>query len=334
MIKRITLLCLTLIMLLTCMAGCGKSYTTWSLEIDGELVPVETLLKVDSTDVSLFEYRFYFASMKAKADNGDDSYWIGNDDAKEKLVKDTLDAICYDIAKERLMESLNIGLSRKEKREVKQFIREYKSDYTDEQWKKLLADSYMDEAFYEELNYRSKYDSVIQDYYFSEATGTPLKLSDVLSYMQENYYHYKYIYVKYDYDGTQTNKEMIQTVLDKINKGEEFEKLMQAYSRDYTADTAKIGTYILKVGVSPVVDAVSALEEGQTSSIIEADNGYYIYKRYDINVEDARQSLDEFKSLCMSDFIAEKINEIVKNFKIEYVSDLYDKITIESLLHD
>jgi hypothetical protein len=73
---------------------------------------------------------------------------------------------------------------------------------------------------------------------------------------------------------------MIQTVLDKINKGEEFEKLMQAYSRDYTADMAKIGTYILKVGLSPVVDAVSALEEGQISSIIEADNGYYICRHH------------------------------------------------------
>lgn len=334
MIKRIALICLTLIMLLTCMAGCGKTYTTWSLEIDGELVPVQTLLNIDSKDISLFEYRFYFASLKAKYDGGDDDYWVSNEDAREKLFKETLDAICYDIAKERLMDSLDIGLSRKEKRGVKDFIREYKADYTDEQWKKILADSYMDEALYEELNYRSKYDSIIQDYYFSEATGTPLKLSDVLSYMQENYYHYKYIYIKFDYDGTQTNKEMINTVYDKLNKGEEFEKLMQTYSRDYTADTAKIGMYILKDGISPIVDAVSTLEEGQVSSIIEADNGYYIYKRFDINIEDARQSLDEFKSLCMKDFVAEKVNAIADDFKIEYVSDLYDKITIESLLHD
>lgn len=105
------------------------------------------------------------------------------------------------------------------------------------------------------------------------------------------------------------------------------------YSRDYSEDVAKTGLFILKDGTSTVIDAVSKLEIGQSSGILEQSDGYYIYMRYDITEDDAKQNLQEFKEQYMSDFVSEKVNEFIKKQNVEYVSEYYNKISIETLLH-
>lgn len=329
--KKIICLFFTAFFVMSCMAGCTDKMTTWSLVIDGENIPVDTLITINSEKISLFEYRFYFASLKETADDGDDSYWVSNQDARDKLIKDTLNAIRYDYAKAELAKSLGLENNKNDKSTINSYIKEYKSMYTSSEWQDLLEDSYMDEAFYRKYNLEMLYDSKIEDYYFGDNGEYKLDVSKVLEYMQ-GYYHYKYIYVKFDYDDTQTNKELITSLSEQLANGAKFEDLM-IYSRDYTEDFAKAGYYMKKDGVSPVIDAVSKLEVGETSEIIEQDNGYYIYKRYDVTEDEAKQNLTEFKEQYMSEFIAEKVNEFVKKQKIEYVSEYYNKISIETLLH-
>lgn len=330
--KNIAYIFIAVMLLLCCTVGCTAKPTTWSLIIDGNEIPVDTVLTVNSEKISLFEYRFYFASLKETADNGDDSYWLSNQDARDKLIKDTLNAIRYDRAKVELAQSLGIKLTKEDKTAINNYVKKYKSMYTDKEWQDLLDESYMDEAFYTQYNMESLYDDKLEDYYFGNESGNKLTVSRVFDYMQE-YYHYKYIYVKFDYDNTDTNQKLIENISQQLADGAKFEDMM-VYSRDYTEDYANKGYYIKKEGVSPVIDNVSKLEVGEISNIIKQDNGYYIYKRYDITEDDAKDNLAEFKEQYMSEFISKKVMEIVEKQKIEYISEYYNKISIETLLHN
>ncbi len=330
--KKIACFLLATLILLSCMAGCESGSTVWSLVINNENIPIETLLTINSEKISLFEYRFYFALRKKAADGGDDSYWISNQDARDKLITDTLNAIRYDRAKAELANSLGLKITRGDKSDVKKYVKNYKSVYTAEKWQQMLDESYLDEALFIKRNYNVLYDSKLEDYYFGDNGENKLTLSTTYEYMK-GFYHYKYIYVKLDYDNTNTNKDLMTSLKKQLDDGAKFEDLM-VYSRDYTEDSAKTGYYIKQKGVSPAIDAVSKLEVGQVSDVIENDNGYYIYKRYDITEDDVRQNLQEFKNQYIADFIDEKVNELIKKQEIEYVSEYYNKISIETLLHD
>lgn len=329
--KKIACFFVVTLLIVGCMTGCASKMTVWSLAINGENVPIDTLLSINSEDISLFEYRFYFYTMKLATDNGDDSYWVSNQDARDKLISDTLDAIRYDYARKELAKSLGLNITKSDKKEVKKFIKETKSIYTADKWQELLDSAHMDEVLYEKYNYSGLYSDKLNEYYFGDESGNKITVSTIYEYMQK-YYHYKYIYIKYDYDETQTNKELAESIVDKLANGAKFEELM-VYSRDYSEDVAKTGLFILKDGTSTVIDAVSKLEIGQSSGILEQSDGYYIYMRYDITEDDAKQNLQEFKEQYMSDFVSEKVNEFIKKQNIEYVSEYYNKISIETLLH-
>lgn len=329
--KKIACYFVVTLLIVGCMVGCTSKMTVWSLLINGEEVSVDTLLSINSEKISLFEYRFYFNAIKLAADNGDDSYWISNQDARDKLLSDTLDAIRYDYAKEELAKSLGLKITRSDKKTIKKYIKETKSVYTADKWQEMLDSAYMDEVLYAKYNYSSMYTDKLEEYYFGSESGNKLTVSTIYDYMQK-YYHYKYIYIKYDYDETQTNKNLAENIIEKLANGAKFEDLM-VYSRDYSEDVAKTGLFILKDGTSPIIDAVSKLEIGQSSGIIEQSDGYYIYMRYDITENDAKQNLQDFKDEYMSDFISEKVNEFIKKQNIEYVSEYYNKISIETLLH-
>lgn len=329
--KKTVCLFLTIILVISCAVGCAKKTTTWSLLINDKEIPVDTLITINSEKISLFEYRFYFASLKSSADNGDSTYWVSNQDARDKLSEATLSAIRYNYARTELAESLGIKLTKSDKSTINDYIKTYKSMYTSEEWQELLSNSYMDEAFYRKYNLEGMYDTKLREYYFGDEGIYKLDLSTIFEYMS-GYYHYKYIYVKFDYDNTDTNKKLIESISQQLADGAKFEDLM-TYSRDYTEDYAKKGYYITQNGVSPIIDEVSKLEVGQISEVITEDDGYYIYKRYDLTEDDVRQNLDEFKEQYISEFIDARVDEVAEKQKIEYVSEYYNKITIESLLH-
>ncbi len=335
MMKKIALLVLTAVLIIGCMTGCEKKVTTWTLDVDGELVPVDTLFTVDGVEVSLFEYRFYLATKKADLDGGDDSYWLSNEDAREELYEVVMNSIRYDIAKAELVKQLGVGLTWKERSEINKTVKKYKASFTDDEWAQLMAGSYVDDVLYQKYNYYSMYTGKLEEHYFGEESGNTLKVKDILAYMQEDYYHYKYIYVKFDYDNTQTNKNIIETAQKELDSGASFEDVMKKYSRDYNETYAKTGYFIRKDAIHSSVDTVKDLEIDEVSGIVEEDNGYFIYKRYDITQSDAQQNIATFKSQYMTEYIDVEIMKIMDSQEVKAVSEYFnDRLTMEAVLHD
>ena len=67
-----------------------------TLTVDGNVVDVPYVMKINGNEISLDEYRYYYLNLKGKMDGGDDSYWTDNTEAEEKLKQTVLDTIKSD----------------------------------------------------------------------------------------------------------------------------------------------------------------------------------------------------------------------------------------------
>lgn len=331
--KKLTAFILTVAVMLTCFAGCTKKMTVQSLYIGGEYVPVETLMTIDGAELTLFEYRYYFAKAKASMDGGDDSYWVTNEDARQELLETTLELVRYEFAKEKLYGDLGFKITRDMWKSIDAYIKAYRSSMTDDQWAEILEKSYLDEALFRRMNAKNAYDPELSDYYFGVGGQIKLKLADILEYMQEEYYHYKYVCIRKDYDGTTVNLDLINDIQERAAKGEDFDALMKAYSRDYATNATKNGNYSPVDGENSVIIAVlAALEEGEVSDVVEFEGSYYVYKKLPIVEKDAQTDYDVFKAQYISDYIDGVINEIIEQQDIDIVSEYYEDISVETLL--
>ena len=61
--RRIIALIFSLCIITMLFSGCTKDSAT--LDLNGKLVPVDTLLKVDNNAISLTEYRYYYLTVPA-----------------------------------------------------------------------------------------------------------------------------------------------------------------------------------------------------------------------------------------------------------------------------
>lgn len=213
------------------------------------------------------------------------------------------------------------------------YIKAYRSSMTDDQWAEILEMSYLDEALFRRMNAKNAYDPELSDYYFGVGGQIKLKLADILEYMQEEYYHYKYVCIRKDYDGTTVNLDLINDIQERAAKGEDFDALMKAYSRDYATNATKNGNYSPVDGENSVIIAVlAALEEGAVSDVVEFEGSYYVYKKLPIVEKDAQTDYDVFKAQYISDYIDGVINEIIEQQDIDIVSEYYEDISVETLL--
>jgi parvulin-like peptidyl-prolyl isomerase len=76
------------------------------------------------------------------------------------------------------------------------------------------------------------------------------------------------------------NEAQAKEVLEKINKGESFAKLAEAYSLDSSKKRGgDLGTFGRGMMVREFENAAFGLEKGQVSGIVKTQFGYHIIKR-------------------------------------------------------
>ena len=320
-------------MLAFCIAGCTKKMEVQSLLIEGEYVPVDTLLKIDSREISLFEYRYYYSMIKTDMDLGDEQYWEKNEGSLEELKKTVLEHIQYAYAKYELADALGIELKKENRNNVNSLLKEYKAaSGSNEAFENDLKDAMLDEALFRKLLESDELSSMIYDYYFGDNGVNQLSTSDILNYVYENYIHYKQIYVRFDYDGTQTNKQLMDSIIEQLDNGGDFTTLMKKYSRDPNVSSYPNGYYAVKNYDSDLVKHLSALEEGTYSGVITGTSGYYIYLRLGFD-DDVLKNIDTFREEMENNFLDDLLQEYIDKQNIEIVSEYYDDISFETLLY-
>lgn len=312
-------------MAVLCISGCTKKMTVQSILIDGQQIPVDVLIKINDDEISLFEYRYYFAVTMNNSDSDDMS--------AEDIRNEALTLIRNTYARYALAEELGIKLKKENNQTIKSTVKQYKEECGgNEQYKAALAEVYLDEALFEKLLQTDELSSLIYDYYFGDNGINKLSVSDITDYVSENYIHYMQIYVRFDYDGTQTNKQLMDSLKAQLDNGADFSELMLKYSRDDNVSLYPGGYYAEKDYDSDLLKNLFMLETGEHSDVITGKSGYYIYKRLDID-DDVLKNIDTFRSAMETSILNDLIEDITDKQSVKIVSEYYNKIDAGSILY-
>lgn len=157
--------------------GCGANTSCdvppAKLHINGKDVDVSCVAVVNSHEISLNEYRYYFLSSKYAMDNGNDSYW--NDDAdgskQRKLKNDALHALLETYAVQALAEEANLSLTKEEQAQIDSDVEnQIELLGGPEKYVQALSDNNMTDALYRFLWQTNFYCEKLWEHYFS-STG-------------------------------------------------------------------------------------------------------------------------------------------------------------------
>ncbi len=316
-----------------CLSGCASSKA--SMMINGEEVAVGTLLTIDGNKISLFEFRHYYFKEKNAVDSGDDFVWEKYPELEEGLADKALSSIKYAYAMQKYASDIGVRLSLSDKQDVSNAIADTKTKYGSiEGYNAYLESQYLDAQLYKKMLTDSKTASLIYEKLFGTSGTAKIKDSDVYDYIRENYIRYKMIFIKLDYDGTDTNRKLAAEIIERLNAGESFDDLMSAYSRDVNSRNYPNGYYVSKNNETETLKAVESLEAGDyTKEYIETSEGFYIFRRMGMENTELRNDIETFRNILEGNYIDEKVNEYIDKLKIEFVSDYYDEISIKSLFY-
>ena len=157
----------------------------------------------------------------------------------------------------------------------------------------------------QELTENPSYYFVMEQYHVYGYTYMPL-------YVPEGFFYVRQILVD--------NEETANTILGKIQAGEDFEALLKEYNTDPGMDTNPEG-YVIGEGanfVTEFLDAALALEnEGDVSPVVQSEHGYHIIKRMG-NVPSGpvpyEEVKDEFNEMAVSNHESEYYNNLVSGW--------------------
>ncbi len=134
-------------------------------------------------------------------------------------------------------------------------------------------------------------------------------------------------------------KSIADEVLAKVNAGEDFYQLMSEYNldpgmtpKDAEDVTSVDGYYITKdySFVQEYIDGAFALEENQTSGLVETSYGYHIIKRLPLDMDYINENADSMAEEYSTAYINKAINDYMDAVEIKYC-EYYDKLTADSI---
>ena len=305
----------------------------------------ETVLTVNGDAVTADEYSGYmlynmqyYASMYAQM--GLTDLWSNEDMAKSLGASMTEAAEQQAIYARVVMQKFNelgLKLSYNEQKEMASVRRNSIANTTKDAYLNQIAQFGFSDQTYQNFMYISQCYQALNDYYFGEnGVNTPSD-EDIQKYYEDNYITAKHILITtVDPASGETKrtdeeaKKEAQSILDRINAGEDFDTLMNQYSEDTGLSNNPNGyTFTEGQMVTEFYDGAKALAEDEVSELVKSSYGYHIIKR--VKLDDSQ--LDNFKSDIVS-AISGSMDELLQQWMDEAqveTTDLYSTITYENV---
>ena len=305
----------------------------------------ETVLTVNGDAVTADEYSGYmlynmqyYASMYAQM--GLTDLWSNADMAKSlgaSMPEAAEQQAIYARVVMQKFNELGLKLSYNEQKEMASVRRNSIANTTKDAYLNQIAQFGFSDQTYQNFMYISQCYQALNDYYFGEnGVNTPSD-EDIQKYYEDNYITAKHILITtVDPASGETKrtdeeaKKEAQSILDRINAGEDFDTLMNQYSEDTGLSNNPNGyTFTEGQMVTEFYDGAKALAEDEVSELVKSSYGYHIIKR--IKLDDSQ--LDNFKSDIVS-AISGSMDELLQQWMDEAqveTTDLYSTITYENV---
>ena len=305
----------------------------------------ETVLTVNGDAVTADEYSGYmlynmqyYASMYAQM--GLTDLWSNADMAKSlgaSMPEAAEQQAIYARVVMQKFNELGLKLSYNEQKEMASVRRNSIANTTKDAYLNQIAQFGFSDQTYQNFMYISQCYQALNDYYFGEnGVNTPSD-EDIQKYYEDNYITAKHILITtVDPASGETKrtdeeaKKEAQSILDRINAGEDFDTLMNQYSEDTGLSNNPNGyTFTEGQMVTEFYDGAKALAEDEVSELVKSNYGYHIIKR--VKLDDSQ--LDNFKSDIIS-AISGSMDELLQQWMDEAqveTTDLYSTITYENV---
>lgn len=305
----------------------------------------ETVLIVNGDAVTADEYSGYmlynmqyYASMYAQM--GLTDLWSNADMAKSlgaSMPEAAEQQAIYARVVMQKFNELGLKLSYNEQKEMASVRRNSIANTTKDAYLNQIAQFGFSDQTYQNFMYISQCYQALNDYYFGEnGVNTPSD-EDIQKYYEDNYITAKHILITtVDPASGETKrtdeeaKKEAQSILDRINAGEDFDTLMNQYSEDTGLSNNPNGyTFTEGQMVTEFYDGAKALAEDEVSELVKSNYGYHIIKR--VKLDDSQ--LDNFKSDIIS-AISGSMDELLQQWMDEAqveTTDLYSTITYENV---
>ena len=305
----------------------------------------ETVLTVNGDAVTADEYSGYmlynmqyYASMYAQM--GLTDLWSNEDMAKSlgaSMPEAAEQQAIYARVVMQKFNELGLKLSYNEQKEMASVRRNSIANTTKDAYLNQIAQFGFSDQTYQNFMYISQCYQALNDYYFGEnGVNTPSD-EDIQKYYEDNYITAKHILITtVDPASGETKrtdeeaKKEAQSILERINAGEDFDTLMNQYSEDTGLSNNPNGyTFTEGQMVTEFYDGAKALAEDEVSELVKSNYGYHIIKR--VKLDDSQ--LDNFKSDIIS-AISGSMDELLQQWMDEAqveTTDLYSTITYENV---
>lgn len=305
----------------------------------------ETVLTVNGDAVAADEYSGYmlynmqyYASMYAQM--GLTDLWSNEDMAKSlgaSMPEAAEQQAIYARVVMQKFNELGLKLSYNEQKEMASVRRNSIANTGKDAYLNQIAQFGFSDQTYQNFMYISQCYQALNDYYFGEnGVNTPSD-EDIQKYYEDNYITAKHILITtVDPASGETKrtdeeaKKEAQSILDRINAGEDFDTLMNQYSEDTGLSNNPNGyTFTEGQMLTEFYDGAKALAEDEVSELVKSSYGYHIIKR--VKLDDSQ--FDNFKSDIVS-AISGSMDELLKQWIDEAqveTTDLYSSITYENV---
>ena len=305
----------------------------------------ETVLTVNGDAVAADEYSGYmlynmqyYASMYAQM--GLTDLWSNKDMAKSlgaSMPEAAEQQAIYARVVMQKFNELGLKLSYNEQKEMASVRRNSIANTPKDAYLNQIAQFGFSDQTYQNFMYISQCYQALNDYYFGEnGVNTPSD-EDIQKYYEDNYITAKHILITtVDPASGETKrtdeeaKKEAQSILDRINAGEDFDTLMNQYSEDTGLSNNPNGyTFTEGQMLTEFYDGAKALAEDEVSELVKSSYGYHIIKR--VKLDDSQ--FDNFKSDIVS-AISGSMDELLKQWIDEAqveTTDLYSSITYENV---
>lgn len=305
----------------------------------------ETVLTVNGDAVAADEYSGYmlynmqyYASMYAQM--GLTDLWSNEDMAKSlgaSMPEAAEQQAIYARVVLQKFNELGLKLSYDDQKEMASIRRNSIANTSKDAYLNQIAQFGFSDQSYQNFMYISQCYQALNDYYFGEnGVNTPSD-EDIQKYYEDNYITAKHILIAtVDPASGETKrtdeeaKKEAQSILDRINAGEDFDTLMNQYSEDTGLSNNPNGyTFTEGQMVTEFYDGAKALAEDEVSELVKSSYGYHIIKR--VKLDDSQ--LDNYKSDIVT-AISGSMDELLQQWMDEAdveTTDAYDNITYENV---